>query len=61
MPYVLGGLSADQDAVGLDVEDRAVGRGTARLGRVSAAADIAVGVFRGLYRCRDGGSVSLLE
>ena len=33
----------------------------ARLGLVSAAAEIAVGILRGLYRCRDGASESLLE
>ena len=33
----------------------------ARLGLGSAAGELAVGILRGLYRCRDGGSESLLE
>ena len=33
----------------------------AKLGIRSAAAEIAVGILRGLYRCRDGASESLLE
>jgi len=34
-------------------------RGT--LGMTTAAAECAVGILDGLYRCRDGGSESLLE
>jgi hypothetical protein len=33
----------------------------ARLGMTAAATEVAVGVLHGLYRCRDGGSESLLE
>jgi len=33
----------------------------ARLGLESAAGELAVGILRGLYRCRDGASESLLE
>jgi hypothetical protein len=36
-------------------------RRRARLGLQPAAADLAVGILLGLYRCRDGGSESLLE
>jgi hypothetical protein len=33
----------------------------ARLGMTVAATEVAVGILHGLYRCRDGGSESLLE
>jgi len=33
----------------------------AKLGMTTAAAELAVGILRGLYECRDGGSETLLE
>ena len=59
--YVEPGEAADEllDEALLPFLDDMTRRGT--LGMTTAAAECAVGILDGLYRCRDGGSESLLE
>ena len=59
--YVEPGEAADEllDEALLPFLDDMNRRGT--LGMTTAAAECAVGILDGLYRCRDGGSESLLE
>ena len=59
--YVEPGEAADEllDEALLPFLDDLARRGT--LGMTTAAAECAVGILDGLYRCRDGGSESLLE
>jgi len=59
--YVDPGEAADEildEALGPFLEDL---ERRARLGMSSAAAELAAGILLGLYRCREGGSETLLE